>query len=37
MAWYLEGYPATFMTESLFENTMPYVHTADEWVLLSPS
>jgi hypothetical protein len=31
MSWHAQGYPSSFLTESLFKNCMlDYVHTPDE-------
>jgi hypothetical protein len=30
MSWHAQGYPSSFLTEGMFKNSMPYVHTPDE-------
>jgi hypothetical protein len=30
MSWHEQDFPSAFLTEGLFDNMMPYVHTPDE-------
>jgi hypothetical protein len=32
MSWHAQGYPSSFLTEGMFKNMMPFIHTPDEYV-----